>query len=145
MQDPPAVAGRSREALEKGLFNIHATITIPEGKFHPRFANVPELNTFAKNEKERQLVGLFRIFLYPRWPYVLPPGTPGEIVTVLRTAMVKAFNDPGFHKEFKKLMTDDPTPLTGAEVEASIRGLPRDPDIVPLYKKLAEHGPLPAR
>ena len=59
--------------------------------------------------------------------------------------MVKAFNDPGFHKEFKKLMADDPTPLTGAEVEASIRGLPRGPDIVSLYKKLAEHGPLPAR
>ena len=45
------VAGRNREALEKGAFHIHATITIPRGKFHPRFANVPELDTFTKNEK----------------------------------------------------------------------------------------------
>jgi len=139
------VVRRNREALEKGQFHVHATITIPKGKFHPRFANVPELDTFARNEKERQLVNLFRTFLYPRWPYVLPPGTPGEIVKILRGAMVKAFNDPEFHKEFKKLMAGDPTPLTGEEVESAMRGLPRDPEIVGLYKKMAEHGPVPSR
>ena len=136
---------RSREALGKGQFHIHVTITIPRGKFHPRFANLPELDTFASNDKERQLVNLFRTFLYPRWPYIVPPGTPGEIVKILRGAMAKAFNDPGFHKEFKKLMAADPTPLTGEELETAIRELPRDPEIVGLYKKLAEHGPLPPR
>ncbi len=136
---------RSREALGKGQFHIHVTITIPKGKFHPRFANLPELDTFASNDKERQLVNLFRTFLYPRWPYIVPPGTPGEIVKILRGAMAKAFNDPGFHKEFKKLMAADPTPLTGEKVETAIRELPRDPEIVGLYKKLAEHGPLPPR
>jgi len=139
------VVRRNREALEKGAFHIHATITIPKGKFHPRFANVPELETFAKNDKERQLVNLFRTFLYPRWPYILPPGTPSEIVKILRGAMAKAFNDPGFPHEFKKLMGGDPSPLTGEEVEIAIRELPRDPEIVGLYKKMAEHGPLPPR
>ncbi|MGH7774515.1 MAG: hypothetical protein ACREQA_20005 [Candidatus Binatia bacterium] len=139
------VVRRNRAALEKGLFHIHATITIPRGKFHPRFANIPELDTFARSDKERQLVTLFRTFLYPRWPYVLPPGTSGEIVKILRGAMAKAFNDPEFHKEFKKLMASDPTPLTGEEVETAIRELPRDPETVGLYKKVAEHGPLPPR
>ena len=139
------VERRSREALDKGQFHIHATITIPKGKFHPRFANVPELDTFAKNERERQLVNLFRTFLYPRWPYILPPGTPPEIVNTLRGAMVKTFKDPGFPNEFKKLMASDPSPLTGEEVEAAIRELPRDPETVGLYKKMAEHGPLPPR
>jgi tripartite-type tricarboxylate transporter receptor subunit TctC len=139
------VVRRNREALEKGLFHIHATITIPKGKAHPRFANLPELEGFAKSEKERQLVNLYRIFLYPRWPYVLPPGTPGETVRILRGAMVKAFKDPEFHKEFNKLMGGDPTPLTGEEVETAMRELPRDPEIIALYKKLAEHGPLPPR
>lgn len=139
------VVRRNREALEKGLFHIHATITIPKGKFHPRFANLPELETFAKGEKERQLVNLYRIFLHPRWPYVLPPGTPGEIVKILRGAMAKAFKDPEFSKEFNKLMGGDPTALTGEEVEAAIRELPRDPEIIALYKILAEHGPLPPR
>jgi hypothetical protein len=59
--------------------------------------------------------------------------------------MVNAFKDPEFHKEFKKLMTTEPTPLTGEEVETAIRGLPRDPELVSLYKKMAEQGPLPPR
>lgn len=139
------VVRRNREALEKGLFHIHATITIPRGKFHPRFANAPELDSFAKSESERRLVNLYRTFLYPRWPYLLPPGTPGEIVKTLRAAMARAFQDPGFRREFKKLMAGDPTPLTGEEVEAAIRELPRDPDIIALYKKIADQGPLPPR
>lgn len=119
------VIRRNREELEKGNFHIHATITIPKGKFPSRFANVPDLDLFVRNDKERQLVNLFRTFLYPRWPYVLAPGTPAEIVKILRGAMAKAFNDPGFHKEFKKLMAGEPSPLTGEEVERAIRELPR--------------------
>jgi hypothetical protein len=138
------VVRRNADALAKGQFNIHATITIPKGKFHPRF-NVPDADSFAKNDRERQLVNLYRAFLYPRWPYVLPPNTPAEIVKTLRESFNRAFKDPGFHEEFKKLMAGEPSPLTGEEVEASIRELPRDPEIIGLYKKMAEHGPLPPR
>lgn len=139
------VLRRNKEALEKGEIMIHATLTIPKGKFHPRFADVPDLDSLAKNQKERQLIALFRNFLYPRWPYVLPPGTPGEIVQTLREAMVKTFRDPGFPNEFKKLMGSDPSPLTGEEVETAIKEIPRDGETIALYKKMAEHGPLPAR
>jgi tripartite-type tricarboxylate transporter receptor subunit TctC len=139
------VVRRNADALAKGQFNIHATLTIPKGKFHPRFANVPDVDIFAKNDRERQLVDLYRAFLYPRWPYALPPGTPPELVKTLRQAMAKAFKDPGFTQEFKKLMGSEPSPLTGEEVETAIRELPRDPETVALYKKMAEHGPLPPR
>ena len=139
------VLRRNREALEKGDIRIHATLTIPKGKFHPRFANVPDLDSFAKNEREKQLINLFRVFLYPRWPYVLPPGTPNEIVATLRQAMVKTFNDPAFPGEFKKLMGSDPSPLTGEEVEAAIRDIPRDAETIALYKKMAQNVPLPTR
>jgi tripartite-type tricarboxylate transporter receptor subunit TctC len=139
------VVRRNADALAKGQFNIHATITIPKGKFHPSFANVPDADTFAKNDKERQLVNLYRLFLYPRWPYVLPPNTPPEIVKTLRESFNKAFKDPAFHEEFKKLMAGEPSPLTGQELEASIRELPRDPEVIGFYKKFAEHGPLPPR
>jgi tripartite-type tricarboxylate transporter receptor subunit TctC len=139
------VVRRNADALAKGEYNIHATLTIPKGNFHPRFANVPDADSLAKNERERQLITLFREFMYPRWPYVLPPGTPVEIVKTLREAMNKSFKDPGFIQEFKKLMGGEPSPLTGEEVEASIRELPRDPEVIGLYKKMAEHGPLPPR
>jgi tripartite-type tricarboxylate transporter receptor subunit TctC len=139
------VVRRNAEALAKGDYNVHATLTIPKGKFHPRFSNVADADALAKNDRERQLISLFREFMYPRWPYVLPPGTPAEIVKTLREAMNKSFKDPEFAQEFKKLMGGEPSPLTGAEVETSIRQLPRDPEVVGLYKKIAEHGPLPPR
>jgi hypothetical protein len=106
---------------------------------------VPELDTFARSEKERQLIHLFRSFLYLRWPYVVPPATPPEIVKTLRAAMAKAFNHPEFAKEFKKLMGSDPSPLTGEEMHAALRELPRDPATLELYKQMTEHGSLPAR
>jgi tripartite-type tricarboxylate transporter receptor subunit TctC len=139
------VVRRNAEALAKGEYNVHATLTIPKGKFHPRFANVPDADSLASNEKERQLVNLFRAFMYPRWPYVLPPGTPAATVKILRGAMASAFKDPGLSGEFQKLMGGEPSPLTGEEVETSIRELPRDPEVIGLYKKMAEHGPLPPR
>ncbi len=139
------VVRRNHEALEKGAFHLHATITIPRGKFHPRFVKLPELDSFARSEKERQLIHLFRSFLYLRWPYVVPPGTPPEIVKTLRAAMAKAFGHPEFAKEFNKLMGSDPSPLTGEEMESALRELPRDPGTLELYKKMTEHGPLPAR
>ncbi|MGH7930707.1 MAG: tripartite tricarboxylate transporter substrate-binding protein [Candidatus Binatia bacterium] len=139
------VVRRNAEALNSGQFNVHATLSIPKGKLHPRFANVPDADTLAKNDRERQLVNMFREFMYPRWPYVLPPGTPPEIVKSLRDAMNKSFKDPAFTQEFKKLMGGEPSPLTGEEVETSIRELPRDTEAISLYKKMAENGPLPPR
>ena len=139
------VVRRNAEALNKGQFNIHATLPIPKGKPHPRFANVLDVDSLTKNERERQLVNMFREFMYPRWPYVLPPGTPPEIVKTLREAMNKSFKDPAFTQEFKKLMGGEPSPLTGEEVETSIRELPRDTEAISLYKRMAEHGPLPPR
>jgi hypothetical protein len=136
---------RNRDGLQVGQLNFHAFITIPKGNFIKGLPKAPELESFAKNDKERQMVNLFRAFLYPRWPYIVPPGTPKEVVGILRGAMAKSFKDPEFHKEFKKLMSNEPTPLTGEEMENAIRELPRDPETVALYKKMAEQGPLPAR
>ena len=136
---------RNRELLEKGFFQFHASITIPKGRFAQGLPKVPELENFAKTDRERQLVNLFRTFLYPRWPYILSPGTPPEIVKTLRSAMAKAFKDAEFHNEFKKLMATNATPCTGEEREVAIRELPRDPELVSLYKKMAKHGPLPPR
>jgi tripartite-type tricarboxylate transporter receptor subunit TctC len=139
------VVRRNQEALEKGAFNFHATLTIPRGKFHPRFAKLAEIDSFARNDRERQLVQVFRAFQYLRWPYVVPPATPVEIVKILRSATARAFADPEFAKEFRKLMGSEPSPLTGEEMDSAMRELPRDAATLELYKKMTEHGPLPAR
>lgn len=139
------VLQRNKDPLEKGYFQFHASITIPKGRYAQGLPKAAELESFAKTDKERHLINLFRTFIYPRWPYLLPPATPKEIVGTLRGAMTKALKDPEFHKEFKKLMATDASPLSGDELERAIKELPRDPEIVALYKKIADEGPLPAR
>jgi hypothetical protein len=101
----------NREWIEKKLVHFHTTLTVPKGRHHPSFAHLPELGSFAKSERERKLLDMFRAFQYPRWPYIFPPGTPKERVQVIREAMRKAFADPNFPGEFSKLMGDDPAPL----------------------------------
>jgi tripartite-type tricarboxylate transporter receptor subunit TctC len=135
----------NREWIEKKLVHFHTTLTVPKGRHHPSFAHLPELGSFAKSERERKLLDMFRAFQYPRWPYIFPPGTPKERVQVIREAMRKAFADPNFPGEFNKLMGDDPAPLGGEELERAIKELPRDHEVVELYKKLAGPDPLPAR
>ena len=126
---------------------IHFLVTIsnPKGVFDPRLPGLPDLDTFARNERERQVIDLLRAFQVPRWPHHLSSGTSPELVKILREVMAKTFKDPGFHQDFKKLMGREPTPLTGEEVEKAVKELPRDAEVIALYKKLADGGPLPSR
>lgn len=125
--------------------HVHATISNPKGRTDPRLPGLPDLDSFANNDKERKVIELLRAFQVPRWPHHLSPGTPPELVKILREAMIMTFKDPGFQQEFKKLMGREPTPLTGEEVQKLVKELPRDPEVIGLYKKLAEHEPLPPR
>ncbi len=133
------------EWLEKKLVHFHATLTVPKGRHHPTFAQLPEFGSFAKSDTERKLLDMFRAFQYPRWPYIFPPGTPKDRVQIIREAMRKAFADPEFPGEYRKLMGDDPNPLGGEELERAIKELPRDKEVVQLYQKLAGGDPLPNR
>ena len=47
---------------------------------------------------------------------------------------------PAFQQDFKKLMGREPTPLTGEEVEKAVKELPRDREVIALYKQLADAG-----
>lgn len=53
---------RSPEWLEQGLVDIHAGIEIPKGQRHSRFAQLPELESFAGSAKEKRLLEMFRAF-----------------------------------------------------------------------------------
>jgi hypothetical protein len=136
---------RNPDWLEKKLVDVHIGIEIPKGERHPRFAHLPELESFAKSEKERQILALFRAIRLAGSPYILPPGTPKELVETLQEAIRKSFKDPEFHKEFRKLTGDVPTPLMPETMEKYIREIPRSPEIIALFHKIAGAGPLPAR
>jgi len=136
---------RSPEWIEKGLVDVHASIEIPKGERSSRFAHLPELESFAKSDKERKVLEMFRAFRLAGQTFFLPPGTPREQIQILREAMRKTLSDPEFYKEYKKLSGDDATPLMPEALEKTIRQLPREPEVVELFNKLAGAGPLTVR
>jgi tripartite-type tricarboxylate transporter receptor subunit TctC len=139
------VLQRNPEWLEKKLVDFHAMIEVPKGEKHSHFPNVPELETFARSDKDRKLMTMQRAFRVAGQPFVLPPGTPKDRVEIMQEAFRKTYRDPEFHKEYRKFTADDPTPLMPEAHEKIIREIPRDPEIGELFKKIMGAGPLPSR
>jgi len=140
-----SVLRRNPEWLEKRVMNFHAIMEIPKGDKHPRLGHLPEIESFAKTEREKKVLTVWRAFRGVGSPYILPPGTPKDRVEILEEAMRRTFKDPEFPKYFKKLVDDDPSPLVAAELARLIREMPRDPEVLELIKKFSGAGPLPTR
>jgi tripartite-type tricarboxylate transporter receptor subunit TctC len=136
---------RASEWIEKGLVDLHAGIEIPKGKKHARFAQLPELESFANTDRERKVLEMFRAFRLSGQTFFLPPATPKEVAQTLQEAMRKTLSDPEFQNEYKKLTGDDPSPLMPEVLDKAIKGVPRTPDVVDLFNKLAGSAALPPR
>ena len=134
---------RNPDWLKKGLIDLQATIDLPKGNHPAGFRDVPSVATFAKTNLDRKALDLFRAILYPRWPFVLSPETPKENVKILDTAMRKTLNDPEFRAHFKKLMGTEASPLNAEEMKRGIAAIPREPEVIDLFRKIAGPGPLP--
>lgn len=138
---------RNAHWLEKDLVNINATMDIPKdiSYSHPRLAKLPEIESFAKSNQERRLIALFRGARATGQPFVLPPGAPPDRISILREAMRKAFADPEYVKTYEKLTAEPAMPIGPEEFEKQLREIPREPEIIELFKKLSGSGPLPKR
>src|SRR6266545_4649468 len=140
-----SVLRRNTEWFEKGLMDFHAILEVPKGEKHAKLGHLPEIESFAKNDREKRLIAMWRVFRLVGSPYMLPPGTPKDRVETLQDAMRKALKDLEFHKEFLKLVGDDAEPLMPDDLAKAIRGMPRDLEVVDLLKNFSGAGPLPPR
>jgi tripartite-type tricarboxylate transporter receptor subunit TctC len=140
-----SVAQRNPDWIEGGLVDFHAILEIPKGDKHPQFKQLPELESFARSDRDRKVIILSRAFRVAGGPSVVPPGTPKDRVAVLQEAFRKTYKDPEFLREYKKLTGDEASPLLPEDHEKAIRDIPREPEIIELYKKIAGAGPLPPR
>jgi len=133
--------------VNENLMNFHGIIEIPKGRKHsdPRFAALPDIETFAKSVMDRKLIAMYRTFVGSGNPFVLPPGTPKDRVMILQDAMRKTYKDPEFFTEYKKLSGLVAEPQMPEELEQTIRNMPRDVEAVELFKKLMGPDPLPNR
>jgi len=140
-----SIVQRTPEWVDKGLVDFHAVLETPKGNRHPRFAQLPELETFAKTDKERKVLALQRAIRLGGSAIVVPPNTPRERVEILQEAMRRAFKDPAFPASFRKLVGEDPTPLPPEELQKVIQDVPRDPEVIALFNKIAGAERLPDR
>jgi len=134
---------RNRDWIEGGLVDFHTILEIPKGDKHPQFKHLPELESFARSDRERKLIILARAFRVAGGPSVLPPGTPKDRVEIMQDAFRKTYKDPEFLREYKKLTGDDATPLLPEAHEKAIRDIPREPEVIELFKKIVGAEPLP--
>ena len=142
-----SVLTRNRDWIDKGIMDFHAILAVPKNDkpSHPRLAQLPEIETFAKTDRERKLLSMWRSFRTASMPFVVPPGTPKDRVGILQEGMRKAFKDPEFRAEFKKVITDDASPLMPEELTKIIHEMPRDPEVIDMLKKMSGPEPLPSR
>jgi len=134
---------RNREWIKTGKVDLHFILAIPKGAKHPDYSHLADVEPLARSDRERKVLVLFRNLRLTGSPFILPPGTPGDRVKILKDAFTHGFKDPGFVEEYKKFVGDAPSPLLPDANEAAIRELPRDPETIELFKKLAGPGPLP--
>jgi tripartite-type tricarboxylate transporter receptor subunit TctC len=139
------VLQRNLDAVKSGAILPLAMMEVPKGLKHHHFTTLPEIESFAKAERDRKLLSMVRVFRQFGTPSLLPPGAPKEQADILKTAMVKVFTDPAFPAEYKKFTGDDATPLMPDEMEKALKELPRDAETVALFKRLNAAGPLPPR
>jgi hypothetical protein len=108
---------RNPDWVEKKVMDIHGILEIPKGAKHPASVMSPRSRLLQDLNSERNLLSIYRTLRLVGAPYTLPPGTPKDRVTILQDAMRKAFKDPDFHREYKKLTGQEPDPLMPEEME----------------------------
>ena len=140
------VLRRSPDAFKpSSYFNLLAVFKIPRDAKDPEFDHLPQLDNFAKSEKERRLLGLIRAARQVGTPFLIPPGTPKAQVQMLREGMSKSFRDPEFQKEYRRITGDDVSPLTPEAQQETVQSIPRDAETIALYKLINGNEPLPPR
>jgi tripartite-type tricarboxylate transporter receptor subunit TctC len=141
------VVQRTPQFFNERLMNFHGVAEIPHGfrYQHPAFRELPALHTFSKTDKEKRVLEMFAAFGRFSQAFVLPPGTPNDRVKILKDAFKKSWKDPEFLENWKKMTRADASPLMPEELDELVKNIPRDPEDIKLYNRIAGAESLPKR
>jgi tripartite-type tricarboxylate transporter receptor subunit TctC len=129
----------------QNLVDFHAILENPKGQRPPEFARLPEIETFVRSGIESRLMAMARIFWGVGTLKYLPPSTPNKLAEILRQAIRDTFKDRQFHEQYKKVIGVYPTPLMGEEQQKLVAALPRDNEVIKVFKTISGLDPLPPR
>jgi tripartite-type tricarboxylate transporter receptor subunit TctC len=86
--------------IERGLVRPVVRCRVSE----PGIENLPVDEDLTKDKKGKTLMGMLLPAYRVARPYVAPPKTPPEVMTILRNAFTRVANDPELKEDAKKVM-----------------------------------------
>ena len=127
--------------------NFHAIMEVPKGDKHPQLSHIPEIDSFAKSDLDRKLVVPDAILQdcghAIRRCHRERPRTGWRW---LQEGFRRTYQDPEF---FKRIQKDDRrrayTAVTRKRTKRRCEEIPREPEVIEVFKKLVGAGQLPAR
>lgn len=129
LQGNCGINSSSMMALHPELIKEGKLIPIMQSGLRPysAFPNVPLTQSFAKTEREKQiLVTMFSQMDIARL-FAAPPRVPADRMKILQEGFMKAMQDPALLAEAKKLRLDL-DPMSAAEVAKTVSGMANIPD-----------------
>ncbi|MGH7768790.1 MAG: Bug family tripartite tricarboxylate transporter substrate binding protein, partial [Candidatus Binatia bacterium] len=123
-----------RKEVESGELVIVTQATL---RSHPDLPKVPVASTLAKNEDAVKMIQLIsRVNTSATRPYLLPPGTPKELVEILRKGFADTLRDPELLAEAQQAKLDI-NPDDGAGLERNVREIFKlDPPLIARLKEI---------
>src|SRR5688572_30223278 len=96
----PSLLRRNPEWIEKKLVDVHVILQIPKASTHPRFAHLPELESFARTDKERRFLDL-SVLQYRRRDLYHSAAHPTRAGAA--RCHQRSYKDPEFFNDYKKI------------------------------------------
>ena len=110
--------------FEKGL--VHVILQHGDEK-HPQLPDVPQIKDWARNDIERQILGIMRVRGEITRPFMAPPGLPAERLEILRSAFDATLRDPGFLADMERQGLEVERPLSGKDLATEVEKVSRTP------------------
>ena len=115
--------------------NLIRVLVVVSSVDDPAYASVPRAKDLLKTEAEREAFDFFQAPDEIQNPYMLPPGTPDDVVAIYRTAFNTAVKDPVYLAEAEK-RKQNVVPQTGEFVQKTIASMyATPPEVIERVKK----------
>ena len=83
----------------------------------------------ARNDEDRAIFKLMFARQVMAWPFVMPPGVPGDRVEVMRKAFIETMADKDFLADARKAIMEI-RPVAGAEIQKLVQDVYQTPAAV---------------
>ncbi len=95
-----SVLRRNPDWLDKGEMDFHAILEVPKGAKHPRLGHLPEIESFAKTDRDRKVLAMWRVFRLVGSPYMFRPERPKSLSIFSRTHSARRSRTRSFTRNF---------------------------------------------